>query len=354
MSTSGHSGGSGLFDPSGPLVGQAINVLPPEIQALVKPGPSKTSDRIQHALAWAARNDPTVVRLHHARNSKVKTFEDIHDVPLAQKDAVAREIARSYRRRAMLTGAITGLPGGLWALVAAGADVQLTAIYAVRMAAMVAQSYGYDTGTLEEQAHLADVLALVAGVDSLRGVGNYLTREGLIHMMPEVLPKLLTRISVQITKEQTAKWAGRIVPGVGAVVGGAIDYGFLRAAGNNAIKYYHERFLAEHDLLPGGGLPAQLPPGVVEGSVASSAPVAGAPSMPPMASAANMSAAAPVAVPARQATPAPLPAKHRHPPERFATRLALFAFFALGITILACAALTVLVVQWVSGGGIHF
>jgi hypothetical protein len=195
---------------------------------------------------------------------------------------VARSIARDYRRRAAMTGAVTGLPGGAWAIVAAGADVQLTAIYAVRMAASVAQAYGYNTTDLQEQAELADVLAIAAGVDTLRGVGQYLSREGLVHLLPEVLPKILVRLSVQLTEEQAAKWIGRLIPGVGALIGGAIDYGFLKVAGDRAVAHYHNRILAESGMLPAGAAPAALPSPaiaappvgqrVVEGSLAPSAP----------------------------------------------------------------------------------
>jgi hypothetical protein len=352
MSTSSN-GGQGLPDLSSGLTGAAIAALPPEIQALLKPG--KTSDRIQQAIAWAARPDPRVLALHQALDPSIKRFEDVARATLAHKDAVARQIARRYRHRAALTGAVTSLPGGLWAIVAAGADVQLTATYSVRMAAMIAQAYGYDTSILEEQAHLADVLALVAGIDSLRGVGNWLTREGLVHSLPQILPRILTRLSIEITEEQAAKWVGRIIPGVGAIVGGGIDYAFLRAAGERALAYYHNRFLEDNGMLPAGtsvaalGTPKgvkQLPastlesPRVVEGSLVS-----------PMSEAARV-AALPPAGPAAQplqaaaaaATPAPVKKRGR-PPERFAVYLAIFAVLALGITIAACAALAIIVQQ---------
>lgn len=349
-SGSGGSGGQGL-DLSSGLSGVAFSALPPEIQSLLKPG--KTSDRIQQAIAWAARPDPRVLALHQALDPSIQSYQDIARATLAHKDVVARQIARRYRHRAALTGAVTSLPGGLWAIVAAGADVQLTATYSVRMAAMIAQSYGYDTSILEEQAHLADVLALVAGIDSLRGVGNWLTREGLTHALPEVLPRILTRLSIEITQEQAAKWVGRIIPGVGAIVGGGIDYAFLRAAGERALAYYHNRYLEDTGLLPSGASAAmlgtpkgvkQLPPAqlesprVVEGSLVSpkseSAKVA---ALPP---------AGPVAQALQPATVAPAPAKRRgRPPERFAVYLAIFAVLALGITIAACAALAIIVEQ---------
>ena len=332
MTSSGTPGGSDLGATLGAkavskvkshLTEQVLQALPPEVQDILKPGPQ--SDRINKAIGWAARRDPSVIKLHREHGAKgVQTLEDIRNLPLERMDDVAQHIARRYRGRALLTGAVTGLPGGLWALVAAGADVQLTAIYAVRMAAGIAQAYGYDTSLPEELAHLAEVLALVAGVDSLRGIGNWLTREGLMVVLPDVLPKLMMRLGAELTKEQATKTVGRLVPGVGAVVGGAIDYSFLRVAGDKTIRYYHDRYMADHGLAPAPALPtgaaiAAVPPGTGRQLIQPGA-----------------AAAAPV-------IPHATPKQRERPPERFGVYLAVFAMFALLITIAACAAIIILV-----------
>lgn len=343
MATSDSSGGSGF-----PISRQAlVAALPSEIQDLLKPG--KTPERINHAISWASRRDPEVLAEHRALRHPVKTFEDIRALKLEQVDTVANHFARKFRHRAFWTGAVTGLPGGLWALVAAGADVQLTAVYAVRMAADIAQSYGYDTSVIDEQAHLAEVLALAAGIDSLRGVGNWLTREGLMHILPEVLPRILTRISVKLSEEQAAKLVGRLVPGVGAAIGGTIDYTFLRVAGERAISYYRTRYMVDHGLTSPESLPPAPPDNpVFARSIVDSnlvqRPRVGAPAsefMPvpagPEFAHAKSAAAQPAALPAPQ--PAKRAKKRRSAPERFAIYLAIFAVCALGITIAACAAL---------------
>jgi hypothetical protein len=326
-----------------------VQVLPPEIQDLIKPGPQ--SDRISKAIGWAARRDPEVLRLHREHGAKqVRTLEDVRNVTLDQMDHVARHITAKYRHRAALTGALTGLPGGLWTLVAAGADVQLTAIYSVRMAAGVAQAYGYDTGQPEELTHLAEVLALVAGVDSLRGIGNWLTREGLIHYLPEVLPRLLEKIGAQITKEQATKLVGRLVPGVGAAIGGAIDYSFLRVAGDKAVAYYHQRYLVDHGLVaaqpvaPGPAV-AAVPPGVGRMIPPPTRVVDADPPSRARGRAATPAAPAAVSPPTGSQVvqiPHSTPKPRERPPERFGVYLAIFAVFALFITIAACAALIIL------------
>ena len=358
MSTSGNPGDQQLS--TGGSGGSALATLPAELESILKPG--KTPDRIQHAINWAARRDPAVLNKHKSLKHKVTTFEDIRSLPLDQLDRVAKHFARKFRERAFLTGAITGLPGGLWALVAAGADVQLTAIYAVRMAADIAQAYGYDTTDINEQAHLAEVLALAAGVDSLRGVGNWLSREGLAHVLPDLLPRLLMRLSVELTEEQTARLVGRLIPGIGAAVAGAIDYTFLRVAGERAVAYYHNRYLIDHGLQPENpelSLPARafsvftpdepqlLPaaehqPIIVDSTVVDSeasppAPVVSAASPAPLVSAAAGAPAAPIA----PATPKKMP--QRPPERRLRFWLTVFGIFFFFVTVAACSALLILV-----------
>ena len=344
----------GYVHPPEERVAAALDALPKDVKDLIeKPGP--TSERINHAINWASRPDATVLREHQARDKSVHEFADIRGVALKQKDAVAEHFAAQYRHRALLTGAVTALPGGLWALPAIGIDVQLTAIYAVRMASKVAQSYGYDTSLLQEQAHLADVLALMAGVDSLRGVGNWLTREGLTEFLPRVLPRLLTRLSLKLTEEETAKLIGRIIPGVSAVIGGSVDYGFMRIAGERAIAYYHNRYVDEQNLLAAGPAQRALPPGhtpqVVEGSLVAPAPALAAPGVAAPGEMAN--AAAPTMAQAAQPIPAaplpPLPRKHRNPPERYALYTAIWAIIVLLVTIGACFAVGVIAYHLIAG-----
>ncbi|HET9110068.1 MAG TPA: EcsC family protein [Ktedonobacterales bacterium] len=345
------------LNPAGGVVGKAFDAVPPEVQSLLNVKPGRTSERIRQVISWAAAVDPEVLRLHQRHNKSIHTLDDIRNEPVRERDQVAHHFAAQYRHRAALTGAVTALPGGMWALVGMGADVQLTAIYAVRMAAKVAQSYGYDTSTIEEQVRLADVLALAAGIDSLRGIGNWLTREGMAQVLPDVLPRVLARISVELTTEQAAKWVGRIIPGVSAVVGGAVDYAFLRAAGERAIAYYHNRALADRQALPSGAQPLALPAATETGAASDAAAIAAAPRIVEADSAPAPSASmAPKALPpaespgqttsavvaASSVTAAPEPATPKRAARRsrpWALYLAIFVVIMLVATIIACAAL---------------
>lgn len=254
------------LNPQGGVTGRAFDAIdnavgatPAEVQELLHVKPGKTNAHIKKVIGWAAAIDPEVLRQFQRRDRHVHSATDIHAAPLREKDHVATHFAKQYRHRAALTGAITSLPGGLWAIIGVGADVQLTAIYAVRMTAKIAQSYGYDTTVAEEQAQLADVLAIAAGVDSLRGIGDWVAREGLSTLLPEVLPHVLARLSVTLTEEETAKLAGRLIPGVAAAIGASVDYAFLRAVGERAIAHYHNRALNETKGLPAPTATPALP-----------------------------------------------------------------------------------------------
>ena len=363
MTATGDEHEERYLNPSGGTIGKAFDAVPPEVQALLNTKPGRTSERIHQVISWAAAVDPEVLRQHQRHDKNLRSLDDIRNAPIRERDKVASHFAAQYRHRAALTGAVTALPGGLWALVGMGADVQLTAIYAVRMAAKVAQSYGYDTSTVEEQVRLADVLALAAGIDSLRGIGNWLTREGMAQVLPDILPKVLARMSLELTEEQAAKWVGRIVPGVSAVVGGTVDYTFLRAAGERAIAHYHNRALTERASLPAPAQPLALPAGgapgeatplrgpIVEADAAPSAPAALAAPAAVASAASPAAVAAPVAqeAPAAAASAAasPAPAAIPSAPAPAAPRrgrpwrvyLAIFVVFILAATAIACVAL---------------
>lgn len=369
MTTADNQPEEQYLNPAGGVVGKAFSAVPPEVQQMLNVKPSRTSERIRQVISWAAAADPEVLRIHQRYDKQLRTLDDIRNTPIHERDQVARHFAAQYRHRAALTGAVTALPGGLWALVGMGADVQLTAIYAVRMAAKVAQSYGYDTSAVEEQAHLADVLALAAGIDSLRGIGNWLTREGMAQVLPDLLPRVLARVSVELTTEQAAKWIGRIIPGVSAVVGGAVDYTFLRAAGERAIAHYHNRALTERAALPAPDAVAALPaaasmgaasalaPRIVEaesapaGPPAQEAPVAQIEPAPAVAAVrapepvapkpVAHEAVAPAAAPARPTRePAPKRVREKRQRRPAGVYLWLFVIIVMAATVVACVALS--------------
>ncbi|HKV85501.1 MAG TPA: hypothetical protein VJN88_13155, partial [Ktedonobacterales bacterium] len=164
----------------------------------------------------------------------------------------------------------------------------------------------------------------------------------------------LTRISVKLSEEQAAKLIGRLVPGVGAAIGGTIDYTFLRVAGERAISYYHTRYMVDHGLATPDTLPPAPPDNpafarrIVDGSLAQpqqpGVPASEYVPIPAGPEIARAKAALQAAQPALPAAKPGKPAKkHRSAPERVAIYIAIFAICAFGITIAACAALGFLV-----------
>ena len=161
------------------------------------------------------------------------------------------------------------------------------------------------------------------------------------------------RLSVELTEEQAGKLVGRLIPGLGAAVAGAIDYTFLRVAGERAVDYYHNRYLIDHGLQPENpelSLPARAfsvftpdQPETLPGSLRQSPVVEG--SVVAQPTQASLAAVTP-ARPAAPAVPKKMPS--RPPERRIRFWLTIFGIFFFFITIAACSALLIL-----ASNGVH-
>jgi hypothetical protein len=141
----------------------------------------------------------------------------------------ARMLARRTGLRCAAAGAVTGLPSGLLALGTLGADLTYLLYQEFRLILGIATIYGHEpTHRLRFQEAL-QCLAYASGVGlGKSGVGALLesaTVEGGL---------IAEKIGSRILKEQLAK----VVPVVGAISGGTLNYLAVRAVGHAAIRYY--------------------------------------------------------------------------------------------------------------------
>ena len=116
-------------------------------------------------------------------------------------------------RLAASTGAITGMGGAVTVIVGIPADLfnNLAQQFRVTLAVIYARRGSY-TVTFEE---LMSVVGISLGLEA----GLILTRE----LLENVAEKLLLRMG--------AKVGGRLVPVIGAVVGGTTNYLFIKSVG---------------------------------------------------------------------------------------------------------------------------
>jgi EcsC protein family len=145
---------------------------------------------------------------------------------------LARTLARRTALRCAAAGAVTGLPGGALAIGALGADVAYLIYQQFRLILGIAAIYGHAPSNRERFSEALSCLAFSSGVgigkQSIATVLGSATVEGGV---------VAERIGARMVRERLA----RIVPIVGAVSGGALNYVSVRAVAYNAIRYYESR-----------------------------------------------------------------------------------------------------------------
>ncbi len=126
----------------------------------------------------------------------------------------ARVLARRTAIRCAAAGAVTGLPLGLAAIATLGADLAYLMHQQFRLILGIATIYGHEPTTRERFSEAMACLAYVGGV----GAG----KQGIAALM---------------MKERVVK----LVPFVGMISGGALNYVSVQAVARSAIKYYETR-----------------------------------------------------------------------------------------------------------------
>jgi uncharacterized protein (DUF697 family) len=148
-------------------------------------------------------------------------------------DPIARRTIKASARMAGLEGMGLGI-GGFLTFVP---DMGILATITLRMLQKLSLLYGFEYTTEDENVELWMATASAAGVDLGR---DFLGKQA----MEKVVPRIIDRVAVKVGSEAAEKWAGMIVPVLGAGVAGGINYYFVRSWGRRAQKHFRERHLA--------------------------------------------------------------------------------------------------------------
>jgi hypothetical protein len=161
----------------------------------------------------------------------VKEVEDLkQSAPDFRPMRHARVLARRTAIRCAAAGAVTGLPGGSLAIGALGADLAYLVYQQFRMIVGIAAIYGYAPTGRERFAEALSCLAFSSGV----GIG----KQGIATLLGSIEGSAaVERIGERMLRERLT----RLVPFVGALSGGALNYVSVRAVGRSAIRYYESR-----------------------------------------------------------------------------------------------------------------
>jgi len=144
----------------------------------------------------------------------------------------ARLLARRTAIRCAAAGAVTGLPGGLVAIGALGADLAYLVYQQFRLILGIATIYGHEPSSRERFSETLQCLALASGV----GVG----KQGIATVLESATVEggvVAEKIGTRVIRERIA----RFIPVVGAVSAGVLNYAAVVTASRAAIRYYESR-----------------------------------------------------------------------------------------------------------------
>ena len=185
------------------------------------------------------------VRLAH--NLPVESFRSMFTVPVETLDELARETIRAGMKMAAAEGA--GL--GLFGLITLVPDLSILSAITMRTVQKLSLIYGFEFNTDDEIADLWIAAASAAGVDISR---EFLEKE----IVSRFVPRVIRRIALQAGAEVSEKLAGRIVPIASSAIGAGLNYVFVRAWGERALRHFREKHLR---------LRAQMQPPMIEGKL---------------------------------------------------------------------------------------
>jgi len=165
-----------------------------------------------------------------------KIMREVAELRAASPEFSAHQHARLLVRRTAIrcaaAGAVSGLPGGLAAIGALGADLAYLVYQQFRLILGIAAVYGHEPSSRERFSESLQCLALASGV----GVG----KQGIATLLESATIEggvIAEKIGTNVIRERLAHF----IPVVGAVSGSALNYAAVRATARAAIRYYETR-----------------------------------------------------------------------------------------------------------------
>ena len=164
---------------------------------------------------------------------EVSDFRHMHLVPLARLDTIAKALVRDTERLALLEGAGFGL-GGMITLIP---DAGLLTILTLRLIQRLCLLYGFEGRGQSDRLELWMAAAAATGVD----YGKDLAEKQILERLA---PRIAERLAVKLGQETAEKWVGRLIPLASSVIGGALNFTFVRAWGGRVQRNLRLRHVA--------------------------------------------------------------------------------------------------------------
>lgn len=167
----------------------------------------------------------------------VPNFRHMHQVPVERLDAIAKSLIKDTERLALLEGAGFGL-GGMITIIP---DAGLLTILTLRLIQRLCLLYGFQQKGEGERLELWLTAAAASGVD----FGKDLAEKQLVERLA---PRIAERLAVKIGQEAAEKWVARLIPLASSIIGGGLNFAFVRGWSRRVQKNLRLRHIAGRTL----------------------------------------------------------------------------------------------------------
>lgn len=165
----------------------------------------------------------------------------------ACKQMLNKQMLNKQMIKCTTSGVVSGLGGIITLPVAVPANIANILYVQMRMIACCAYMAGYDLKSDQTQTLVYACLAGVAVNQILKKAGIKLGEKVAIKMVEKIPGKVVISINKKIGFKLITKFGntgivnlGKLVPGVGAVVGGGLDYLETKIIAERAYKWFFE------------------------------------------------------------------------------------------------------------------
>jgi uncharacterized protein (DUF697 family) len=162
----------------------------------------------------------------------VPDFARMQDLPIERLDAIAAALIRDAERLALAEGAGFGLGGMITFLPDAG----LLTLITLRLMQRLALLYGFETHSGDQRIEMWKAAAAASGID----YGKDLAEKQILE---KLAPRIAERFAAKIGAEAAEKWVGRLIPVAGSVIGGALNFSFVRGWGRRVQRHLRAKHL---------------------------------------------------------------------------------------------------------------
>ena len=187
--------------------------------------------------------DRFLIELRAAYGLPVSTFQGMYSLEISVLDKVAEKVIHSGMKIAATEGAGFGL-GGFLTIVP---DFSILAAITLRTIQKLSLIYGFEYNTDEEMSELWIAAASAAGVD----LGRDLVERNVVNRL---IPRMIQRIAAKASAEFVEKWSGRLIPVASSLIGGVLNYYFVRGWGERAHAHFRQKHLEARERMRETGL----------------------------------------------------------------------------------------------------